>query len=102
MNLQSKFGYSIITQTLTIAHNVCKLDGITNRQTDGQTDDNPITRCPRRTFQAGGINITSIIIFILCDKISPLHLFNEIRCFKLDQLSGDPLSDPLSIVNFSF
>ena len=30
----------------------------TLRQTDGQTDD-PITRCPRRTFQAGGIKITS-------------------------------------------
>ena len=30
----------------------------TDRQTDGQTDgqtDDPITRCPRRTFQAGGI-----------------------------------------------
>ena len=26
----------------------------TDRQTNGQTDD-PITRCPRRTFQAGGI-----------------------------------------------
>ena len=26
----------------------------TDRQTDGQTDD-PNTRCPRRTFQAGGI-----------------------------------------------
>ena len=26
----------------------------TDRQTDRQTDD-PITRCPRRTFQAGGI-----------------------------------------------
>ena len=29
-------------------------DGRTNGQTDRQTDD-PITRCPRRTFQAGGI-----------------------------------------------
>ena len=30
----------------------------TDRRTDGQTDkqtDDPITRCPRRTFQAGGI-----------------------------------------------
>ena len=46
--------HSIITQTLNTA--LCKQDGITdrqtNRQTDGQTDD-PITRCPRRTFQAG-------------------------------------------------
>ena len=29
----------------------------TDKQTDRQTDD-PITRCPRRTFQAGGIKTT--------------------------------------------
>ena len=56
MNLQSKFGYCIITPTLNIA--LCLLAGRnygrTNRQTNGRTDD-PITRCPRRTFQAGGI-----------------------------------------------
>ena len=34
-------------------------DRRTDRQTDGQTDD-PITRCPRRTFQAGGIKIISL------------------------------------------
>ena len=34
---------------------VYKLDGIT----DGRTD-NPNARCPRRTFQAGGIKIFSI------------------------------------------
>ena len=37
--------------------------GRTNRQTDKQTDgrtDDPNTRCPRRTFQAGGIkNLTT-------------------------------------------
>ena len=64
MNLQSKFGYCIITQTLIIA--LClkagRNYGRTDRQTDGQTDkrtDDPITRCPRRTFQAGGIKIRS-------------------------------------------
>ena len=31
-------------------------DEITDRQTDRRTND-PITRCPRRTFQAGGIKI---------------------------------------------
>ena len=31
----------------------------TNRQTNRQTDD-PITRCPRRTFQAGGIKINRV------------------------------------------
>ena len=35
MNLQSKFGHSIINQTLNIAY--IKY-GITNRQTVGQTD----------------------------------------------------------------
>ena len=43
-----------------IFHFIYKRDGITYGQTDRQTDrqtDGPITRCPRRTFQAGGINI---------------------------------------------
>ena len=31
-------------------------DGQTDGLTDGRTDD-PITRCPRRTFQAGGIKM---------------------------------------------
>ena len=56
MNLQSKFGYYIIKQTLNIA--LCKRDGITDRPTEGQTDrrtDTLITRCPQRTFRAGGI-----------------------------------------------
>ena len=41
-------------------------DGRTDGQTDGQTDD-PNTRCPRRTFQAGGIKIVRIsnIIYFL-------------------------------------
>ena len=54
MNLQSKFGYCIITQTLNIA----LFESGTELRTDRQTDkrmDNPITRCPQRTFQAGGI-----------------------------------------------
>ena len=33
----------------------------TNRQTDGRTDD-PNTRCPRQTFQAGGIIIFSDLV----------------------------------------
>ena len=42
----------------------------TDRQTDGRTDkqtgrtDDPITRCPRRTFQAGGIKISNYTSFI--------------------------------------
>ena len=60
MNLQSKFGYFIITQTLNIA--LCKRDGITEGRTNRQTDD-LITRFPRRTFQAGGIktNVTFLV-----------------------------------------
>ena len=82
MNLQSKFGYCIITQTLIIG--LCfyagRNYGQTNRQTDGGTDgrtnwqmDNPITRYPRQTFQAGGIkmmlqlNIWIVIQFNMCD-----------------------------------
>ena len=42
MNLQSKVGYYIITQTLNIALYICKQDGITDRQTDGQTDGQTI------------------------------------------------------------
>ena len=61
-------------------------------QTDGQTD-NPITRCPRRTFQAGGIttlskewevkflskNINKIFAFPLAyyDVISDIIQFNK-------------------------
>ena len=59
MNLQSKFGYYIITQTVIIGR--CKRDAITDRrmdkQTDGRTDGRStvITRCPQRTFQSGGM-----------------------------------------------
>ena len=56
MNLQSKFGYCMTTQTLNIA--LCKWDGIMDKQMDkrmdGQTDkgiDDPIPRCPRQKFQ---------------------------------------------------
>ena len=54
MSLQSKFGYCIITQTLNAA--LCLYAGRSYGRTDGQTDgrtEDPITRCPRRTFQAG-------------------------------------------------
>ena len=43
-----------------ILHFVCKQDGITDRQTKERMDiqmDDPITRCPQQTFQAGGIKI---------------------------------------------
>ena len=52
MNLQSKFGYCIITQNLNIA--LCLNAG--QLRTEGWTDkqtDNPISRCPQQTFQAG-------------------------------------------------
>ena len=46
--------------TLFVSGTELRTDGQTDRQTDRQTDgqtDDPITRCPRRTFQAGGIKI---------------------------------------------
>ena len=54
----------VIVQVWLLYHNpnfniaLCKWDGITDRQTHKRTDrqtDDPITRCPRQTFQAGGI-----------------------------------------------
>ena len=42
-----------------------RTDRQTDKQTDGRTDD-PITRCPRRTFQAGGIKICGLLILTLC------------------------------------
>ena len=38
-------------------HFLCKRGGITG----GQTDDDPLTRCPWRTFQAGGIKTLYLI-----------------------------------------
>ena len=42
--------------TLLVSGTELRTDRRTDKRTDGQTDD-PITRCPRRTFQAGGIKI---------------------------------------------
>ena len=44
----------------------------TDKQTDGRTDD-PITRCPRRTFQAGGIKRCQKFYFGMEPKIRTLH-----------------------------
>ena len=52
--------------TLYISGTELRTDKQTNGQMDGQTDD-PNTRCPRRTFQAGGIKIQ--IISLKCTKI---------------------------------
>ena len=48
--------------TLFVSRTELRTDRRKDRQTDGRTDgqtdgrtDNPNTRCPRRTFQAGGI-----------------------------------------------
>ena len=46
--------------TLFVSGTELRTDGQTDRQTDKRTDrqtNDPITRCPRRTFQAGGIKI---------------------------------------------
>ena len=50
--------------TLFISGTELRTDGRTNRRTDGQTDgrtDDPNTRCPRRTFQAGGIKMSRLL-----------------------------------------
>ena len=55
---------TVSSPKLSILLFVCKRDGITHRQTDGRTND-PITICPRPTFQVGGIK-TRCIYKILC------------------------------------
>ena len=69
MNLQSKFGYCIITQTLNtnVSHFVCKRDGIVDRQMDnGQTIR--LLEAPKRTFQAGGIK-THNEVYMCCHSL---------------------------------
>ena len=61
----------------------------TDEQTDGRTDD-PITRCPRRTFQAGGIisgrgqnkNELSLIGYILFQGIGK-EFMNNVLTLKI-------------------
>ena len=51
--------------TLFVSGTELRTDKQTSRRTDGRTNgrtDDPITRCPRRTFQAGGIK-TNLEIF---------------------------------------
>ena len=52
MNIQSMFDYCIPTKTLIIAF--LMQVGRNYGRTDRRMDD-PITRCPRQTIQAGGI-----------------------------------------------
>ena len=78
MNLQSKFGYFIISQNLNIAF--CKRAELrTYKRTDEQTDD-PITRCPRRTFQAGGIKMVMLQNKIQASKF--LHRADSLSLTK--------------------
>ena len=60
MNLQSKFGYCIITQTLNIAlcleagRNYRQTDGWTDKQTDGRTIR--LLDAPGGPFRPGALN----------------------------------------------
>ena len=75
--LHSNFNY----WTLFVRGTYLRIDGQTHRQTDrrtgkrtdGRTDD-PITRCPRRTFQARGIKI-HLVIFKIHFEILKMHIF---------------------------
>ena len=53
----------------------------TDGQTNGRTDktDNPITICPRRTFQAGGIKIRRNINFKLTSLLYDWIIFRPFR-----------------------
>ena len=54
---QPNFNYCTLFESGTELRTDKRTEKRTDKQTNGQTDD-PITRCPRRTFQAGGIKST--------------------------------------------
>ena len=61
-----------------------RTDGQTNGQTDGWTDD-PITRCPRGTFQARGIKTTHMLMkFLRSLKPVVLHSPHSTSALKID------------------
>ena len=64
LSLHPNFNYWTLFVSGTELRTDKQTDKRTNRQTDGRTDD-PITRCPRRTFQAGGIKIKLHLIAAL-------------------------------------
>ena len=65
----------------------------TDRQTNGPTDgwsDDPITRCPRRTFQAGGIkNVFSLMFVHGVHNVNKVHL-----CFCVYAMKAKLMSRP--------
>ena len=69
--------------TLNVSGTELRTDRRTDGQTDGQTDgrtDDPNTRCPRRTFQAGGIKMT----LNTCERV----IWNKIRVFDTELQSN--------------
>ena len=61
--------------TLFVSGMELRTDGRTNRQTD-----DPITRCPRRTFQAGGIKTNKKFKqnqYISCEPTQVMHFIQE-------------------------
>ena len=87
MNLQAKFGYCIITHTFIIALFVSWTELRTDKKANEQTDD-PIIRCPRRTFQAGGINCTNgRSSFLTLVKLKPFSCQGiKVQCIPLNLL----------------
>ena len=70
--------------TLFISGTELRTDKRTDRQTDRRTDrrtDDPNTRCPRRTFQAGGIkkNVSILPYIILLSQASRRLLWLILR-----------------------
>ena len=92
LHLHPNFKYC----TLLVSGTELRTDRRTDRQTDGQTDgqtDDPITRCPRRTFQDGGIKINALwpwprLMGSLCMK------FHDYRC------KGKAIMQQLNISHF--
>ena len=94
MNLQSKFGYCKTIQTLNIAL-------LSKRGRNyGRTDD-PNTRCPPWTFQAGGIKIQSVTSSFLTSKVDPTWSNSFSHCFLRDLYLFSSVDDSSPVSSFS-
>ena len=64
-------------------------DRWTNRRTNGWQTDDPITRCPWGTFQAGGIKRSHFVLFIKQRYIDQIKIFSQNLCcreVKIDKI----------------
>ena len=82
--------------SLIVSGTELQTDRQTNGQTDGRTDD-PITRCPRRTFQAGGIKIC-ISLQNYWHRVTDITSFGK----QLESFLGHTLNFCPNLVQYPF